>query len=441
MKPVTFAVIASLAAGALVLPSTALSAETQQIQQQNATYTDAELDSLLAPVALYPDTILTHILIASTYPLEVVAADRWRQDHAEMDSEEVEEAIEDFNWDPSVKAIVPFSDILHTLSNDLDWLQALGDNVLISQSRVLARVQVLRQHALNAGTLTNNEYQRIERDREVIVIEPVRKEIVYVPYYDTRVVYGNWWHPAIAPVYWHHPVHYHQTASFYWNPGIRLSTTFYFGGISWHDRHVIVTRRPVKRFYYGSDIKRSYSRDYQPWQHSAAHRRVRYSDRVVSTKNTRYINDARPVRHKVDYNSSSRNAPAVVSRSVVNRQEPVSQKHVKQYTGNETVKRSTPDKQYRQIEPRAKRPETNNIVRQSPDVKRYTQPVQQERQVKQYRAQNSYNAQGNGRDAAASRNQYAGKNNVSRQQPAPRPQYHQQSREKVSNGARMRDKD
>lgn len=311
MKRLTLAVILSLTSGAMVSLPVMARQDSYTTQTQAESYTDAELDSLLAPIALYPDTILTHILIASTYPLEVIAADRWRQQHDYLDAEEVEREIEDFDWDPSVKAIVPFTEILQTLSGDLNWLQALGDNVLISQGRVLARVQVLRQHALNAGTLGDNEYQRIERDRDTIVIAPVRKEIVYVPYYDTRVVYGSWWHP-VAPVYWHHPSHYRFTAGFYWSPSIRLSTHFYFGGISWHDRHVVVTRRPVKRFYYGNDIKRSYSRDYQPWQHNANHRRVRYSDSVVRysdsvarTPGKRYVNQAHKVKRRVDYSPVS----------------------------------------------------------------------------------------------------------------------------------------
>lgn len=289
MTRLTTAVLLTILAATTVAPITHARSVTEYESQQERAYTDAELDSLLAPVALYPDTILTHILIAATYPLDVVAADRWRQKHQHLDAEQASEAADEFNWDPSVKALVPFTDILHTLSDDLDWLQALGDNVLISQNRVLARVQVLRQHALNTGSLINNDYQRIERDKDIIVIEPARKEIVYVPFYDTRVVYGQWWHP-IAPVYWHHPVHYRVAGGFgfHWSPSVRLSTHFYFGGIRWQNRSVVITRKPVKRFYYGNEVKRVYSRDYQPWQHRADHRRVRYSNTVVSSAPKRY---------------------------------------------------------------------------------------------------------------------------------------------------------
>lgn len=308
MKTTTLTLLATLTMG-LSLPATsAFAMQDPSPQLVESNYTDAELDSLLAPIALYPDSMLTHILIASTYPLEVVAADRWRQDNLHLSPEQVEQAIENFDWDPSVKALVAFEQVLHTMADDLNWLQAVGDNVLISQSRVLARVQVLRQHAMQQGSLNNNEYLNVERDRDVIVIEPRRQEIVYVPYYDTRVVYGNWWHP-IAPVFWHHPINYRFSAGIYWSPSIRLSSFFYFGGIHWHDRYVVVNHRPVRSYYHGSSVKRVYTRDYQRWSHDSKHRRTRYSDRVVHTAPAKYrINSTRHIaeRRQVDYRPNAR---------------------------------------------------------------------------------------------------------------------------------------
>ncbi|MBU2980062.1 DUF3300 domain-containing protein, partial [Alteromonas sp. C1M14] len=282
MKRLSIAILTALAAVSTVavVPMVVAQEQSETSQTDALSYTDAELDSLLAPVALYPDTILTHILIASTYPLDIVAADRWRQKNSELSDDEIDSKTASVSWDPSVKALLPLTDVLHTLASDLDWLQALGDNVLISQSRVLARVQVLRQHALEAGTLSNNEYLNVEQEDDVIIIAPTRKEYVYVPFYDTRVVFGLWWH-SIAPVYWHQPAHFRLAGNFYWSPQIRVSTSFYFGGIGWHNRQVIVSHKPVKRYYYGNEVKRVYSRDYQPWKHNTAHRQVRYSPRVI----------------------------------------------------------------------------------------------------------------------------------------------------------------
>lgn len=142
---------------------------------------DAQLDSLLAPIALYPDTLLTHILIASTYPLDVVSADRWRQSNKHLTPEQVENVLEDVDWDPSVKALAPFTDLLNTMASDLQWLQQLGDSVLLSQERVLDRVQVLRQHARNTGNLETNDYIDVEAERsnsrEIIYIAPRQREV------------------------------------------------------------------------------------------------------------------------------------------------------------------------------------------------------------------------------------------------------------------------
>ncbi|BFT32246.1 DUF3300 domain-containing protein [Alteromonas sp. D210916BOD_24] len=292
MKRLTLIVFISLCSAPLMAveaPSTAPFNYSETVSEQ--TYSDAQLDSMLAPIALYPDTLLTHILIAATYPLDVVAADRWRQSNQHLTPEQVENVLESVNWDPSVKALAPFTDLLHTMAEDLDWLQQLGDSVLIDQARVLDRVQILRQHAHNTGNLSTNDYIEVEterqRDREIIYIEPRQREIVYVPYYNPLVVYGHWWH-ATAPIYWHHRVSYHHYHNVYWAPRVRLSTFFYFGGVHWHNRHVVVHRTPVRRYHYQSPRKRVISHDYQRWEHRIEHRRARYSPQVTRSAPGRY---------------------------------------------------------------------------------------------------------------------------------------------------------
>ena len=108
----------------------------------------AELDQMLAPIALYPDTLLSHILVASTYPLEVIQAARWRANNDKMDAQQALNAVEDKNWDPSVKALVPFNDLLQKFSQDLDWLQSLGNAFLLNEEQVLSSVQNLRKKSL-----------------------------------------------------------------------------------------------------------------------------------------------------------------------------------------------------------------------------------------------------------------------------------------------------
>ena len=291
MKNITLSVIVALSSVS-ALPAIAQSnANLAHVSASTQQYSDAELDSVLAPIALYPDTLLTHILIAATYPLDVVAAYRWRQSNKHLTPEQVENVLASVNWDPSVKALAPFTDLLNTMANDLQWLQQLGDNVLIDQSRVLDRVQVLRQHALNTGNLVTNDYIEVEREREptreIIYIEPRQREVVYVPYYDPHVVYGHWWHTT-SPVRWRHHVSYHHHSNVYWSPSIHLSTFFFFGSVHWHNRHVVIHREPVRRYYHGSPRKRVISRDYRRWEHNTVHRRARYSTRVVHNAPSRY---------------------------------------------------------------------------------------------------------------------------------------------------------
>ena len=277
------------------------------ISVQEQYYSDAELDSMLAPIALYPDTLLTHILIAATYPLDVVAADRWRQSNQHLTPEQVENVLETVTWDPSVKALTPFTDLIQTMAEDLDWLQRLGDNVLISQERVLERVQVLRQHAHNTGNLVTNDYVEVERsfqqDRNIIYIEPRQREVLYIPYYDPYIVYGHWWH-TITPIFWRHRISYHHHHNVYWAPRIRLSASFYFGGVHWTNRHVVIHRERVRNYYYGSPRKRVVSKEYRRWEHRIDHRRARYSQKVVSSAPSRYARTA-VIRNNEKYRTTT----------------------------------------------------------------------------------------------------------------------------------------
>lgn len=163
----------------------------------------AELDQMLAPIALYPDTLLAQILMASTYPLEVVQAHRWLQDtgNAALRGDQLEAALNDRDWDPSVKSLVPFPKILEMMDANLDWTERLGDAFLADQAGVMDSVQRLRQRADAAGKLRTTPQQVVETRERVITIETPNPEIVYVPVYDPGVVYGTWPYPAYLPYY------------------------------------------------------------------------------------------------------------------------------------------------------------------------------------------------------------------------------------------------
>ncbi len=253
-------------------PATAQASQTLSItasHSSNAIYSDAELDSLLAPIALYPDTLLTHILIASTAPLEVVAAHRWQQTNRHLSAQQIEQALQHQPWDPSVKALVPFTDVLGLMANDLTWLGELGNAVAADQVRVLDRVQSLRQYAHRQGQLHSNNYIEVSRSHQIIAIVPRHHSLVYVPFYDTRHVFGHWHHP-VQPVYWHYPAYSRRHAGVHWSIGVHLSSGFYFGGIHWQDRYLSVSREPVRRWH--PSHHRVRSQGFDRWQPGYRHR-------------------------------------------------------------------------------------------------------------------------------------------------------------------------
>ena len=157
---------------------------------------------MLAPIALYPDSLLSQILMAATYPLEVVEAARWSRAHPGLKGDEAVRAADSYNWDPSVKSLVAFPQILDMMDDMLDWTQRLGDAFLDQESQVMDTVQNLRRRAYDAGNLRSTDQYRVDPQGPVIVIEAPNPLEYYVPYYDPFVIYGSWWWPTYPPVYW-----------------------------------------------------------------------------------------------------------------------------------------------------------------------------------------------------------------------------------------------
>ncbi|MGA8259520.1 MAG: DUF3300 domain-containing protein [Arenicellales bacterium] len=227
-------------------------AQSGPTDTQGRVYTQAELDQMLAPVALYPDPLLSQVLMAATYPLEVVEAARWSRAHPGLDGDKAVRAADDQDWDPSVKSLLAFPWIITMMDDKLDWTERLGDAFLAQQSEVMDTVQELRRRAQAAGNLQSNDHQRIESaEGDTIVIEPSNPDVVYVPYYNPVVVYGSWWWPDYPPVYWPPWPGYYVTpgfAGFGWGAGVAVGAHFFFGAWDWHRHHVRI--RPVRPFYY-----------------------------------------------------------------------------------------------------------------------------------------------------------------------------------------------
>jgi hypothetical protein len=162
-------------------------------------FSQEQLDQILAPIALYPDSLLAQIFIASTYPLEVVVADRWAHQNKNLKGDELNNALGKQPWDASVKALVPFPDVLSMMSQKLDWTQMVGDAFLAQQGDVMDTVQKLRKRASEAGNLKSTEQQMVIAEKEIIRIEPANPSVMYVPVYDPWWVYGSWWWPYYPP--------------------------------------------------------------------------------------------------------------------------------------------------------------------------------------------------------------------------------------------------
>jgi Protein of unknown function (DUF3300) len=160
-----------------------------------------QLDSLVAPIALYPDALLAQVLAASTYPLEIVTASRWMKENSQLKGKALVEAAGKQNWDPSVQALVVFPSALELLDQNLDWTTALGNMFLAQQADVMAAVQRMRVKAQQSGNLESNAQQQVQNTtvdgQSAVVIQPVDPQTMYVPNYDPAVVYGA--APEVAP--------------------------------------------------------------------------------------------------------------------------------------------------------------------------------------------------------------------------------------------------
>ena len=166
-------------------------------------FTPEQLDQLTAPIALYPDPLVGQILMAATYPLEVVEADRWLQQpaNAALKGDQLTVALAQQLWDASVKSLVAFPQILRMMDSNLTWTEQLGDAFLAAQSGVMDSVQRLRQKAEAAGKLQSTPQQTVSTDDGIIVIEEPNPNSVYVPVYDPNVAYGPWPYPDYPPDY------------------------------------------------------------------------------------------------------------------------------------------------------------------------------------------------------------------------------------------------
>jgi len=265
-------ILTSLAAG-LLAALVALSLPLRA--QEAASFKTEEIEQLVAPIALYPDALVAQILMASTYPLEIVQAARWAKANPNVKDKALEEAMQKQSWDPSVKSLAAFPQVLAMMNDKLDMTQKLGDAFLGQQKEVMDAIQRLRAKAHAAGNLKSGKEQTVTTEKQdgttVIKIEPASPQVVYVPTYDPMVVYGPWPYPAYPPYYYYPPGYVPGAMFFSFTVGVIVGNALW-GGCHWGGGNVYINHNTYNNFN-KTDIKTG------DWQHRPEHRKgVEYRD-------------------------------------------------------------------------------------------------------------------------------------------------------------------
>lgn len=235
------------------------------------------LDQLLAPVALYPDALLSQVLMASTYPADVAAAAQWSKNNASLSGDAATKAVSGEQWDPSVQSLVAFPSVMDMMGRQPQWVQSVGDAFLAQPDDVMDSVQRLRAQAQKAGTLKTTEQQTVVTQQSggttVVQIEPTNPQVVYVPQYNPTVVYGAWAYPAYPPAYYPPPPGSVFATSLVAGIGFGLgvaAVNSLWGGFDWggHDVNINVNRYNNINVNQRLDVNRANVN----WQHNPANR-------------------------------------------------------------------------------------------------------------------------------------------------------------------------
>ena len=244
-----------------------------------------KLDSLLAPIALYPDQLLAQTLMAATYPLDVVAAARFVKENRDLKGDALDKAVLEKNWDPSVQSLTAFPQVLEMMNDKLEWTQELGDAFLADEKRVLQTVQGLRQKADAAGNLKSNEQQKVVKEQTTIIIEPAQPEVVYVPSYNPTVVYGSWWAPMYPPYYYPPPPYYYPAGGYVaagligFGIGMAIADNHWgWGHCDWHGGDIDINVNRNNTFINNNAEFKNRAKNGN-WNHNPSQRKgVAYSD-------------------------------------------------------------------------------------------------------------------------------------------------------------------
>lgn len=270
----------SQAIGQTNSPPSNESAQSTGSQQQTAVFSREELDAMLAPIALYPDALLSQVLMAATYPLEIVQASRWSKANGDKGGESAASMVADQTWDASVKSLVAFPKVLHMMNDQLEWTQKVGDAFLAQQADVMNSIQRLRAQAQKAGNLKSNQQQTVVTQGDSIVIQPAQPQVIYVPAYNPTIVYGTWPYPLYPPTYYPGVASWYPGQSFVnglmWGTGV-VAASAIFGSFNWGSRSVDINVNNYNRYSRNNFYNASNNR----WRHDPQHRgAVAYRDQA-----------------------------------------------------------------------------------------------------------------------------------------------------------------
>jgi hypothetical protein len=256
-------------------PVPASSASSASPATDKPAFKQEELEQMFAPIALYPDALVSQLLMACTYPLEIVLADRWVKTHQDLKGDAAAQALEKESWDASVKSLVTVPDVLAMLSDKLEWTQQLGDAFIGQQKEVMDTIQKLRARAKDLGKLESDTNQQVEVQQQgttrVIRIQSADPGVVYVPSYDPYDDYGDWPYGAYPPYYYYPPAYAAGAAI-----AVGLAWGYAWGHCDWNNADIdidINRNNQLNRFIDKGNYREKLGQAGRgSWRHDPTHR-------------------------------------------------------------------------------------------------------------------------------------------------------------------------
>ena len=285
-------VIAILSVASLQWSSPLLLAQEETTTTEEAPkISNDQLDSLVAPIALYPDAMLAQTLAASTYPLEVMQLDQWMDKNKNLKDKALADAVAKQPWDPSVQAMAAFPEVVQRMAENIQWMTDVGNAVLAQQKDVMDAVQRMRAKAQGTGNLKTGSEQKVETKttqsgQQVIVVEQANPEAAYVPSYDPEVVYGA--APAEYPYYPYSYPGYQPGTALAWGTAIAVGGVWAnnnWGNCDWDDGNVTINNNNNFNKNYNKNVNKTGTGQGNSWQHNPQHRgNAPYANKQTANK-------------------------------------------------------------------------------------------------------------------------------------------------------------